>query len=226
MSEGDINIFDAVVVAIMALSSLIAFFRGLVREVLSLVAWIGAGIVTFYYFPSVIVIMQGYFKSDVMAVGASTVGLYIVALMGFAILNMLILKTIRRSGESDMLDNMLGLIFGAARGVFIISLGFFLITTVIPEDEYPDWIAQAASLPYAQEGAKLLARLAPDSLQNISSLQKEALEKAQERIELEQQDIEYDDGREGYSRRTTGEFDDNMNDDMDDDMDNNIELAP
>ena len=53
MIETHLNILDASVIGIMVLSCLFAFFRGLVREVLSLSAWVGAGIVTLYYFPAV-----------------------------------------------------------------------------------------------------------------------------------------------------------------------------
>lgn len=176
MIDTHLNIFDSVVIGIMLLSCLFAFFRGLVREILSLVGWIGAGIITVNYFHPVAEAMQAHFKSPTMAAGVAAIGLYIVALMGFAIINMVIVKTIKQGGESGMLDNMLGLVFGAARGAFIISLGFFLITTVVPKDEYPDWIKESVTHPYAEKGAILLTRLAPESLNEISSLQKKAQE--------------------------------------------------
>ena len=42
MIETHLNLFDATVLGILALSCLFAFFRGFVREILSLGAWIGA----------------------------------------------------------------------------------------------------------------------------------------------------------------------------------------
>ncbi|MFW0777920.1 MAG: CvpA family protein [Rickettsiales bacterium] len=187
MIETSFNLFDSVVIGIMVISCLIAFFRGLVKEILSLVAWVGAGIVTVYYFTDVAEFMQTYFKSPVIASGASAIGLYIIALVGFGLFNMFIIKAIRQSGDTGMLDNMLGLIFGAARGAFIVSLGFFLISTVISKDNYPEWISQSVTHPYAERGAIILTRLAPESLQEISSLQKKALAKAQERLKQEQE---------------------------------------
>ena len=53
------------------MSCLFAFFRGFVREVLSLGAWLGAAIVTMYYFPEMAARLKPHFKS---AVGAAGVG--------------------------------------------------------------------------------------------------------------------------------------------------------
>ena len=44
---------DIAVVAIIAVSALFAFFRGFTREVLSIVAWLGAVAVAFYSGPFV-----------------------------------------------------------------------------------------------------------------------------------------------------------------------------
>ncbi len=64
MIETHLNIFDAAVLGIMALSCLFAFYRGFVREVLSLGAWIGAGIITIYYFPQVAEKLQPHFQKS------------------------------------------------------------------------------------------------------------------------------------------------------------------
>jgi len=201
MIETHLNIFDCVVLGILALSCIIAFFRGLVKEILSLVAWIGAGIITAYYYAPVAAKMQHYFKSEAVAAGASAIGLYIVALIGFGIVNMIIIKTIRQGGEKGMLDNTLGLVFGAFRGAFIISLGFFLITIALPEKEYPAWIKESITHPYAEKGAIILTRLAPEYMSEASSLQKKAVAQARDRM----QDQE-DDGT-GYSRSTERQMD-------------------
>jgi membrane protein required for colicin V production len=202
MIETHLNIFDCVVIGIMAISCLIAFFRGLVKEILSLVAWIGAGIVTFAYFKPAAEFMRAYFKSEAVASAAAAIGLYIGALVCFAIINMVIIKTIRQGGESGMLDNLLGLIFGAFRGAFIISLGFFLITLVLPEKEYPAWIAESVTHPYAEKGAMILVRVAPEYMGKASSLQKKAVEEARQKLGED----EYG-GGEGYSRENQRHMD-------------------
>lgn len=205
--EAHFNNFDYVVLGIMALSCLFAFFRGLVREILSLVAWIGAGIITVYYFPMAAEKMQPYFKNPAMAAAIGGTGLYIVALMGFAIINMLIIKTIRSGGESGMLDNLLGLVFGGLRGAFIISLGFFLLTMALPDKEYPIWVKDAVTRPYVEKGAMLLAKAAPDYLHDLASMQKRAAERLQAQHNGQPTEENSDRDENGYSRATSRQLD-------------------
>lgn len=171
-----INIFDLTVLGIMLMSCLFACFRGIVREVLSLSAWIGAGLVTVYYFPTVAAKLQPHLKNQIVAAGIGTLGIYTLALIAFSMLNMIIMKFVKTGSDVGMLDNILGLAFGALRGAFILSLGYFLITIAMPnEKEYPDWLREAITRPALEKGAIMLAKIAPDYLKEISSLHKKDL---------------------------------------------------
>lgn len=178
MIETSLNIFDAIVITVMGLSCILAFFRGFVREVLSLSAWVLAGVVTLYFFPSLAKLIEPKFKDPVVAAGFSTLGIYIVALMGFSLLNSAILKFIKSGTDVGLLDNWLGFIFGALRGAFLVSLGFFLMTIVLTEKDYPLAIKQAKTLPYVENGAMMVANVSPRYLRDISSLNEKI--KAQE----------------------------------------------
>lgn len=175
-----INIFDAVVIGIMLMSCMLACFRGIVREILSLSAWIGAGLVTIYYFPQMTEKLQPHFKSQTVAAGFATLGLYIAALICFSMLNMIILKFVKSGSDVGFVDNFFGFLFGIFRGAFILSLGFFIITVVLPnEEEYPLWLEKSLTRPYLEKGAVALLEVAPDYLKDISSLQKKALKAVQ-----------------------------------------------
>lgn len=170
MIPTNITYFDVGVLCILALSCMFAFFRGLVKEILSLGAWVGAGVITIYWFPDVAKELQPHFKTPVVAAGIATLGLYITALLCFSMINALILRFVKEGSEVGVLDNSLGLIFGAARGAFIVCLGYFMITMAMKEDEYPPWIKGAHTRPAVEKGAVWLARIAPDYLTDISSL--------------------------------------------------------
>lgn len=178
MIEAQLNMFDLAVLGVIALSCLFAFFRGFVKEILSLGAWIGAGLVTIYLFPSVAEHLKPHFKSETVSAGVATLGLYIGSLIIFSIINMFIIKFIKQGKEIGMLDNLMGLMFGAFRGALIVSLGFFLLSIALPEKEYPDWLKKSITRPYVEKGAVLLAKAAPEYLREISSLQKKAADKA------------------------------------------------
>jgi membrane protein required for colicin V production len=176
MIEAQLTYFDAAVIGIMALSCMFAFFRGFVKEVLSLGAWIGAGIITLYYFRDVAALIKPHVKTDMVAGGLATLGLYIVSLLGFSIINSLIVRMMKEGGDIGILDNSLGLLFGAFRGAFIISLGYFMMMTVMTEDNAPTWLKHAQTKQYAEKGAIILGRAAPDYLVELTSLKDKILE--------------------------------------------------
>lgn len=179
----NLNMFDTTIIIIMVLSCLIAFFRGFVREILSLGAWVGAGIVTLHYFKPVAEYLKPHFKNDMVAAGMGSLGLYIVSLMGFSLLTMMLLKLMKSGKDVGMLDNILGLGFGAFRGAFIISLGFFILTIVMKKDEYPDWLKESVTRTHVEQGATLLASVSPKYLRELSSLHEGADELAEKRKE-------------------------------------------
>jgi len=200
MIEANLNSFDLCVLGIMALSCLFAFFRGLVREILSLAAWIGAGIITIHYFPQMAERLSPYFKSPAAAAIVAMIGLYIVALIIFSIINMIILKTIKGGGSTGVLDNLLGLVFGAFRGAFIIALGFFLLSaTHVPEKDYPEWLKESVTRPYGEKAAEILTKIAPEYVEEIAKLEKKAEDKARAEQEaitpLEENNIDMDNYR-------------------------------
>lgn len=179
MIEAQLNYLDMAVVTIMLLSCVFAFFRGFVREILSLGAWVGAGIVTVYGFSSVAELLEPHFKKPMVAAAFGTLGLYIGSLLVFSMINSTIRKFIKSGSDVGILDNVLGLVFGAARGALIIALGFLLITLAIPENKKePVWLEKALTRPYAARGALFLARIAPSYLQDIADFQKKAIDDA------------------------------------------------
>lgn len=174
MVEAQLNLFDSVIIGIVFLSSMLAFFRGFVREILSLGAWVGAALITIFYFPEVTEKLQPYFTNPVVAAGFATLGTYITALVVISIFNAVILRYIKEGSEVGLLDNMLGLIFGAIRGVFIIAVGFLVMTMVLPKDQYPLWVEEAQTKEYVELAARALVRVAPQYVKDLTTLDEEA----------------------------------------------------
>lgn len=189
MVEAQLNVFDSIVIGVFALSCLVAFFRGFIREVLSLGAWVGAGMITVYLFPTSTEFMKAHMatKNEMIAAGAGALGTYICALFGISIINSVIIRYVKTGAEVGMLDNLLGLTFGAARGAFIVSLGFLILTFTMPEDKYPDWLEEAKTKEIAKYGATLLTKAAPEYVHDLSMMKDKAQEfgeqKAKEKME-------------------------------------------
>lgn len=170
MIEAQFNMFDAAVLIVMVLSTMLAFFRGFVREFLSLGAWVGAGLVTVYLFDDVAEWLKPHVTQDMAAYLIAGVGTYVIALLTFSIVNSTIIRYVKSAEEIGMFDNFLGMAFGLLRGAFIISLAYLVLSLVIDNENPPEWVAQAYTQPYAQQGAIMLSKVAPGYLEDISSL--------------------------------------------------------
>ena len=89
-------------------------------------------------------------------------------------------KYLKSGSEVGVFDNLLGMVFGFARGGFIVSLAFLLITLMWKEEEYPEWIKGAQTRAYVEKGAMLLTSIAPNYLNDLSSLTNKAKQVGEE----------------------------------------------
>ncbi|MCI5049934.1 MAG: CvpA family protein [Rickettsiales bacterium] len=170
MVETSFNIFDLIVISVVGLSAMLSFFRGFVTELLSLGAWVGASIVTLYAFPDVAAHIKPHVASDVISSGLAAMGTFLGALISISIFNSFLMRFVRRGKDVGMLDNMLGFCFGVIRAAMLLSLGYFIFSLVMSEKDFPEWLATSKTRPYVESGAVLLARLAPEYLDDISPL--------------------------------------------------------
>lgn len=171
-AQVSMNVFDAIVLGVFALSCVVAFFRGFVREVLSLGAWVGAAFITMYLFPQSTQMAKHYVKSDHLAAGGAALGTYLCALMTLTLINSIIIRYVKSGSEVGIIDNLLGLIFGALRGAFVISLAFLIMSAVVPTNSPPAWLKTSVTKPFLQKGSEVLAKLAPRYLSNLEEIVK------------------------------------------------------
>jgi membrane protein required for colicin V production len=169
MVETSMNIFDLGVLIIVGLSALLSFFRGFVREILSLGAWMGAVVITLYMFPSATKFIEPHVGSAVIASGLASIGLFFVALISISIITGLVLKFLKTGAEVGLLDNLVGLCFGVARGVLIVAIAYFIMSVMIVEKDYPDWVKEAKTQPFIAKAATLVGKLTPSYLNTITN---------------------------------------------------------
>ena len=172
MVETNLNIFDVIVFTVVGLSALFSFYRGFVRELLSLGAWVGALIITLYAFPHAKEFVGKQMDNTLVVDLISSIGVYLTALILLMILTSMMMKFLKPGKEVGALDNLLGLIFGTLRGVFMVALGFLAVTVVFEEKGYPEYIKTAVTRPYVEEATKILVKLAPEYLEDTKSIKK------------------------------------------------------
>ncbi|MEO5765912.1 MAG: CvpA family protein [Casimicrobiaceae bacterium] len=136
--------FDLAILAVILLSTLFAFVRGVVRELIALVAWV-VGIVGALAFAAVVGAwipeIPGYPAVRYLIAFAA---ILIAALVIGAIIAAPLARVIRAAGLG-FVDRFLGSLFGLLRGVLLI-VGFVLVAglTALPR---ADWWQNSALTP-------------------------------------------------------------------------------
>ncbi len=160
MEPSDFNPADLAVVGLIAVSGLFAFFRGLVREVLAVFAWVGAALVAVYGLPYARPYARQYIESEPLANGVAAVAIFLVALFFLAMISHAISNRVQDSALNAV-DRTLGFLFGLARGAVLVCLGYLVIEWALAGSDKPDWLRSAKSLPFVERGAATIRRLLP-----------------------------------------------------------------
>jgi len=154
------NLFDALVIGIVLLSGLLALVRGFVREVLSIVAWIGAALAVMNGLPLLLPYVRDQFgKSIVVDVGTG-IAIFLVALVLLSLLFGAVARAVRGS-DLGTLDRSLGFLFGLARGAVVVALFYIVGALLVPVPEHPETVQTARTLPVVRYVARLVATVAP-----------------------------------------------------------------
>ncbi len=130
------NGFDIALISVIALSTLFAFVRGVVRELIAIATWIVGFVVAIKYAGTI----SGLFSRLDATPAAKHVLAFalilIVVMIAGALAAWMMSKVVRAVGLG-MADRLLGAIFGVARGVLIV-VGFALIAgvTTLPKHEW------------------------------------------------------------------------------------------
>jgi membrane protein required for colicin V production len=154
---------DFVVFVVMALSIALSVLRGLVREILTLVAWTGAVFAVLYGLPIIRPIVRGMFANETTADIAGGAFLGILTLVLLSIAAHYIGKAIKKSGLTAV-DRGLGAFFGAGRGALLLCLAYIFVQTLWAPD-LPDWLKLAKSQPMLAQGADKVRDELPKNVQ-------------------------------------------------------------
>jgi membrane protein required for colicin V production len=135
------TIIDFGVIVIIAVSALLAFSRGLVREGMAIAGWIAAAILAFIFADTAQpLVRQIPYLGDILGdscellILASFAVIFAIALLIVSIFTPLLSSLVQKSILSG-LDKNLGFIFGICRGLVLVIAAFFVYFTVMPNQK-------------------------------------------------------------------------------------------
>lgn len=149
---------DYIVLGIIGLSVLISLWRGFMREVLSLAAWVVAFLVAFIFADTGATYLAKHISVPSVRIILSFGGLFLITLFIGGLINVVVSQLVKSTGLSGT-DRMVGIVFGLVRGVAIIGLLVLLAgLTPLPNDP---WWNESLLLPKFQPMALWLRGLLP-----------------------------------------------------------------
>lgn len=153
--------FDIAIIGVILLSTLISLIRGFVKESISLATWLAAGFIAMSYYLVLAEMLQPYIESPTISQAAAFGALFIATLIVGAIINYIVSQLVSKTGLSGT-DKLLGMIFGAARGVLIVSMiVLFAGLTPMPQES---WWQQSQLVDQFREIAVWIQQYMPSDL--------------------------------------------------------------
>lgn len=161
MPDFPLTAFDIAALAVIGLSVLIGFLRGVIKETLTIVTWVGAGVVAFFTFPYARELARRTIETEWMADAAALCVVFVVPLIALKVAAEVVADHIP-GGTLGTVDRFAGAAFGAARGAVVVSVAYLALAILVAPEDHPEWVKEALILPYVKDGAALLTRLMPD----------------------------------------------------------------
>jgi membrane protein required for colicin V production len=129
-------IVDYILLGALAVSIGIGFFRGFFKEAMSLITWVLA-IWIAWRFSGILDPVLESVTSPALKLWAGRVIMFVAVMLAGALISKLIVTLIHSSGLTHT-DRVLGMVFGAGRGVIVVGLLVILFQT-LELDREPWW---------------------------------------------------------------------------------------
>lgn len=162
-----LNWADFAVIAVIAFSALISLVRGFTREVISLLTWVLATVVAMRFAHFLAEQLSPIIKTGSLRLVASFLLLFLLVLVLGWLLNAALAKLFEHRGLS-LLNRLLGMVFGAARGGVLVAILILVAQhTAVVNDA---WYQNARLLPFFKPAADYLSQHIPSSTEQLAAL--------------------------------------------------------
>lgn len=129
------NLADGIILFIIAASALLSVRRGFAREALSLATWVAAFLVARLFGPGLEIMLKPTIETPSVRIATAFALLFVATLVVGALINHLLGELIRVTGLTST-DRLLGMVFGAVRGMVLIIVLVALGRGLFSNDEW------------------------------------------------------------------------------------------
>lgn len=137
------TIVNVAVFGVIILSALFAYARGVTREAVTLVVWIGAALAALKFYPKAVPLIQDFADLGDWTKYAALAVAFVVALIILTLIGSFIASIIANS-PLRAIDKGLGFLFGAARGLLLLAVAWIGYGFLVDADGYSHESIQAS----------------------------------------------------------------------------------
>lgn len=183
-------ILDCIVLVIIVVSSAVAFLRGFVREVLTILGLVGASLTALTAGPMLAPGIEDWFINnndgeagkimgfvpyDIAASVCAYAGLFIISMIVLSIISHWIAKSVHAIGLGPV-DRSLGVVFGIIRAIVLIGLLYMPFHLLMEKQDKENWFGESFTHSYVEYSADLLSGLMPEGIKKDEEEDKEELD--------------------------------------------------
>ncbi len=141
-----LNAADWTIITVTAISMVLSVLRGFIREAMSLVGWALAFFVAMIFGERFAYLLSGSIQDGTGRYVVAFAALFVLTLIAVSLLARLLQSLIAFAGLS-VLDRLLGIAFGFARGVFLLLAVIVMLRPLLQPERF-GWWQQSVLLPH------------------------------------------------------------------------------
>lgn len=160
---------DLAVAAIILVSAILAYARGLVREAMAIVGWIAAAVLAFTFagpfeplVKEIPVVGPVLGESCELSVLAAFAVVFLLSLVAISFFTPLLSSWVRTSPVGG-LDQGLGFLFGVLRGVLLVAVAFVVYDRAVVGAGIPEVAESRSAAVFARAQAAIEAQIPQDA---------------------------------------------------------------
>ena len=164
MDFSSLNFVDYAVLVVLAISSILSTLRGMTREALGLLGWALSVLMARLIAPVLEDPIAGFVPSEDLASGLAWTVPFVTTVILWFVLASLISPGLKKAGLGS-LDRWLGVLFGFARGVFIVSAIYMAVVIGLGgETNMPKVVTEAQSANVVRAIGGIVTPILPEDL--------------------------------------------------------------
>jgi membrane protein required for colicin V production len=157
-----VQALDIILVAIMIFSGLLAMLRGLTREMLSIMSWALAALVTLLAYTQFKDEVRQFIENRMLADATLIATVFITGLIIFSLLTANISERVLDS-RVGAIDRTLGFLYGLARGLVLVVIAYLIVGEIVERQNFPKWVTDAYSRKVIESAGETIRNMVPEN---------------------------------------------------------------